>query len=819
MDVLAAAREYTARGFFVVPIPKGQKGPRRKKWQELRLTDDQLEQEFSDDGNIGLLLGEPSGWLTDVDLDCDEAIRLAPDYLPPTGAITGRTGRARSHYWYRCEGAETSRHKDAAYGSTVVELRSTGLQTVVGPSIHPDGSAYEQLTGEPASVPYPMLKACVEALHQAVLKERGHDGEGPSSNSQNYVSGRLRPCGPILSGAVPVTDNNRDDGVLISEPEGSRPGDDYNQRGDLHALLMQHGWRISGRGSDGNYQLTRPGKTSGISATFKDGVFYLFSSSVPGFEPDRGYSPFEVYTRLEHHGDHSAAASALALQGYGSVEAGDYGVDLSGLLNRRTDTDSRDVGHSETDCGSNTHGVAEHGLAGSVRERDHCTGDRVGHHGIHKEHGVTHNDNRATETGNLCSLDAPPFYRPDTCNDFPEHLLNVPGFIGEYCDYTLRTSYARQPVLTLFGGICLQAALSARKLTDPFGNQTSLYVVCLVGSGKGKDRPRKVNREILNYAGAKIEGPEDLASDSGLLSVLSDNPGALLQLDEMGRLLKAASGAGEKAPHLYNINTLLLRLYSSVGSIYMGKAYGDARKNVEVHMPCPVIYGSTVPDSFWGSMSSESISDGFLARLIPVVGNESPEYATPYSEPIPERLIKHAQEWDRRTYGAGNLTALHPSPPVANYTPEAFELMQAKSVEWRERGDASDEWQPVWVRAAQKASRLALVYAASRSSESPEIDAEAFQWAAEVIEWSTSLYETHGTHKIADSEFERKCERVYSAIARKGTMTNKALCQHRAYKSLNQKERGEVMAVLIGDDRIAGFKADSGTPAWMAVGH
>lgn len=554
---------------------------------------------------------------------------------------------------------------------------------------------------------------------------------------------------------------------------------------------MQHGWRVSGKGSDGNIQLTRPGKSSGISATFKDGVFYVFSSSVPGFESDRGYSPFEVYTRLEHNGDHAAAASALAAQGYGSSDAADCGIDISGLLNRETQN-----------------GIGNGGVCGCVGDIS-CSSIR----------GVTHNVSCTTTAGNLCGIDAPPFYRPDTSSEFPEHLLSVPGFIGEYCDYTLRTSYARQPVLSLFGGICLQAALSARKLTDPFGNQTSLYVVCLVGSGKGKDRPRKVNREILSYAGAKIEGPEDLASDSGLLSVLSENPGALLQLDEMGRLLKAASGAGEKAPHLYNINTLLLRLYSSVGSIYMGKAYGDSRKNVEVHMPCPVIYGSTVPESFWGSMSSESISDGFLARLIPVVGTETPEYATPFSEAIPERLIKHAQEWCLRSCGPGNLSNMHPSPPVANYSPEALELMQAKSVEWRERGDASDEWGPVWVRAAQKAARLALVYAASRSVESPQIDAEAFLWASEVIEWSTGLYESHGTHKIADSEFERKCERVYSAIAkRQDCLTQRELCWHRSYKSLNQKERGEIMGVLQGDGRIERCESPLGSPAWRACG-
>jgi hypothetical protein len=736
-------------GRCVVRIPTGKKGPRDKGWSKSLELPEDLAAYFNDGHqNIGVLLGEPSGWLVDVDLDCPEAVELADQYLPPTDCVTGREGRPRSHRWYISEGAEACKLSDPADGSTIVELRSTNLQTVIGPSTHPDGGQYDLLRGEPASVPHEELREAVEALHDAVCVLRDHDVEDEPNESV-----ALPTASPVLA-------------------MGIRPGDDYNQRGDLHALLLSHGWRVTGKGHDGNIQLTRPGKSSGISATFKDGVFYLFSSSVPGFEPDRGYSPFEVYTRLEHGGDHTAAASALAADGFGSSEAVDYGVDFEALLAK---------------AGTGTDGASlANGPGFEVRD---WSPDESGANG-------------GTST-----------------DSFPEHLLKVPGFIGEYVKYTLDTAYARQPVVSLFGGVCLQAALSARKLTDPFGNQTSLYVVCLVGSGKGKDRPRKVNREILDTIGSRLEGPEDLASDAGLLSVLNESPASLLQLDEMGRLLKAARAAGEKSAHLFNINTLLLRLYSSVGSIYKGKAYGDKRKNVEVYMPCPVIYGSTVPESFWGAMSADSISDGFLARLIPVVGTEEPEYATPASKPVPQRLLDHARNWDRRTCGSGNLAAQHPSPFVADYLPEALELMRAKSVEWRQRGDKSGEWQPVWVRAAEKAARLALVYAASRSSESPQIDAEAYQWASDVIEWSTELYESMGTHKIADSEFERKCSRVYDAIAKRDDyLTNRELLWHRSYKSLSQRERGEVMGVLVADGRVESCESSIGSLAWRAVG-
>ncbi|MFV0444089.1 MAG: bifunctional DNA primase/polymerase, partial [Planctomycetaceae bacterium] len=172
-STLDAAREYVRRGWSVVPIPYKQKRALRKGWPDLRLTADQLPEYFDQPANIGLLLGEPSGWLVDVDLDCAEALELADQYLPPTPAVTGRPGKLRSHRWYYAEGAVTKKHTDPITRRMIVELRSSGGQTIVGPSIHPDdGSQYEILSGEPAIVPAAMLAACVEALAKRVIEQR-----------------------------------------------------------------------------------------------------------------------------------------------------------------------------------------------------------------------------------------------------------------------------------------------------------------------------------------------------------------------------------------------------------------------------------------------------------------------------------------------------------------------------------------------------------------------------------------------------------------------------------------------------------------------
>src|SRR6056297_1837287 len=169
MDVRSWVANYREREWFAVPLRPRSKSPARRDWTSLRLT----PEVFPEGCNIGLILGEPSGWLVDVDLDCPEAIELADRYLPPTPAVTGRPSAPKSHHWYVATGATTEKHVDRRDGSMIVELRSTGAQTVVGPSIHPDGESYDVLDAEPATVAAPMLAACVKALADAIMVRRG----------------------------------------------------------------------------------------------------------------------------------------------------------------------------------------------------------------------------------------------------------------------------------------------------------------------------------------------------------------------------------------------------------------------------------------------------------------------------------------------------------------------------------------------------------------------------------------------------------------------------------------------------------------------
>src|SRR5271166_4544346 len=88
---LERAKQYIEQGWNPVPIRFREKKPIAEQWQKRVITADNVAQNFNAaQMNIGVQLGVVSGGLVDVDLDCPEAIAIAPYLLPSTRAIFGR---------------------------------------------------------------------------------------------------------------------------------------------------------------------------------------------------------------------------------------------------------------------------------------------------------------------------------------------------------------------------------------------------------------------------------------------------------------------------------------------------------------------------------------------------------------------------------------------------------------------------------------------------------------------------------------------------------------------------------------------------------
>jgi putative DNA primase/helicase len=166
--ILQVAIEYQTRGWQPLPIPRSSKNPGFSDWQKFVSTETDLPNHFNGKPqNIGVLLGSKSNGLTDIDLDSAEAVKIADYFLPKTEAQFGRISKPRSHRLYISDFPKTEKFE---YLETIIEIRSTGGQTIFPPSLHEKGENIEWFSnGEPLRINSKDLRRAVALLASACL--------------------------------------------------------------------------------------------------------------------------------------------------------------------------------------------------------------------------------------------------------------------------------------------------------------------------------------------------------------------------------------------------------------------------------------------------------------------------------------------------------------------------------------------------------------------------------------------------------------------------------------------------------------------------
>jgi hypothetical protein len=673
-NTLEAARSYRQRGWMPVPIPFREKGPRLPGWQQLRLAEDDLPRFFNGVGNIGLLLGEPSGWLADVDLDYPEALELADAYLPPTDAVTGRAGAPRSHRWYIAEGAVSAKHTDPKNRSVMVELRSTGLQTVVGPSIHPSGEPYDVLTGEPAEVDGKALAKAVHALAQAILLKR---------------HGTITPCQPKDAPLRPVT--------VAARAVGDSA--DIERRAIAYLDAMPPA--ISGEGGHNATYAAATALVHGFELAPDHALRLLIDHYNPRCEPP--WSEKE----LRHKVDDAADKPHERPRGWLS--------------------DGEPVAAKEVDLS-----------AFRLLTPGHAGGDTP-----------------------------PPTERPLDPGPLPEHLLRVPGFIGEVMDFSLATAPYPNTAMAFCGALALQAFLAGRKVRDSGDTRTNVYLLGLAHSAAGKDHPRKVNTRIVHEAGLVDCLGDRFASGEGVQDALFVNPCMLFQTDEIDGMLQSINKAKD-ARH-ESVMSTLLTLYSSSNSVFpMRRKAGMTAPGV-IDQPNLVIFGTAIPNHYYEALSERMLTNGFFARMVIVESGPRGSGQEARIADLPPRVVETARWWADYSPGKGNLQEWHPVPAVVEATDEALAVL----VETREEADAEyaraeqrndPVGTTVWGRFSEHVRKLALLYAISEDCRSPRIGAEAVGWASQFVLHQTRRMLYMASSHVADNPFHAECLRMLKKL-------------------------------------------------------
>jgi hypothetical protein len=326
---LSAALEYSEAGLSVIPA-NPDKRPALRTWAPYQkaIADQGTIKAMFGNGTkyLGTIAGKVSGGLEILDFDCkgeafDPWCQLVKEGRPDLfeRLVLEGSPSGGSHDFYRCL-------EIAIPGNTKLAFKKI---RVPGPGKHEyKGKEHEAIKVNGQWFIKPEL-----------IETRGEGGYCIVNPSEGYTlkQGDLRNIPVItaeerdfLIGAARsfnewVEERDVERGHTPEDQQtrstaGKLPGRDFDERGDVRALLTAHGWVKTHDAPVERYR--RPGKNRGHHATLLDGkIFYCWTSNAPPFEPQKAYSPFAVYAFLEHGGDFKEAAKALKHQGYGDDRA------------------------------------------------------------------------------------------------------------------------------------------------------------------------------------------------------------------------------------------------------------------------------------------------------------------------------------------------------------------------------------------------------------------------------------------------------------------------------------------------------------------
>jgi len=553
---------------------------------------------------------------------------------------------------------------------------------------------------------------------------------------------RDTPVGATLAPVAKTTSLATD----VPIPAALRPGDDFNIRGDVRAVLAQHGWSLARAGE--NEYWRRPGKDSGTSATLKDRVFYVFSSNAAPFEPNQAYSPFAVYTLLTSGGDYEQAARSLRELGYGG----------DGLTDNPTDVDISAIVQT---CGPQPPDDSDNAQGG-----------------------------------------------PDITNPgpFPAHLLeNLPDLVQTAMGYYTTNAIEAQPVMFLASFLAATGTILGHKIKDASGLRTNIYTVGVLGTGGGKEATRETVDRVFQRAGlASMCGAEEFASDAGMIKAVSIQNPILFQIDEFGRLMHSIQLGAKRSPHLYNIASALLKLYSKANGTFRSKAYADPKRNARIDYPHVCVYGTTVVGNFWDALSYEAVKDGFLPRLmIFETPSENIEGQGVETKP-PAELVDFFSYWAARRITDGNMERVFPNPMIVPYSPEAARIMEDFRAEQKHEVTVYDELGPLWSRARENAGKVALIHACWKNSEQPSVETDSARWAVELTRHVVRQTLWRASLSLVDNPFHADCQKALQKLQAEPTrelphsvLLKRMKMKARDFRDLIQtlEQRGDVQCV------------------------
>lgn len=423
----------------------------------------------------------------------------------------------------------------------------------------------------------------------------------------------------------------------------------------------------------------------------------------------------------------------------------------------------------------------------------------------------------------------------------PGGLLEIPGALGRFCQWTNATSQRPQPAFAIGASLALGSVVCGRRYVTSRRNFSSLYFVHVGKSGSGKEHARTVIDAALTAADwPQLIGRGGFSSDSAVISALLQQPAQISIIDEIGALLGNMQAEG--AYHERSAVKALVEAWGALHGTLRPKALStltatreqiDAQLRQVVHSPALTLLGMTTPRTFYGSLTEQSIEGGFLSRLICIetdIGRAMP--AAPSFDDVPESVVAWIKAVRHHAAHRGNLAAVDlgpdakPTPTPVQITPAAQAVFDAYMRDTLAAADLLEQegMAELEVRSVEKAMRIALILSVSADPVGPIIERGEAEWACEFVRhWTARTAQSvrENMHGGKFAQWQAATRRVIAAGGQRGRTEGELPRYSFIFNNLEPRQRRMVLDALAARGSIAlvEIKSPAGRTrrAWVAI--
>lgn len=352
-------------------------------------------------------------------------------------------------------------------------------------------------------------------------------------------------------------------------------------------------------------------------------------------------------------------------------------------------------------------------------------------------------------------------------------ICQPPGLLGEICQWMNETALIQQPLLSLGASITFLGALLGRKVRDYIGSRTNVYCMGVAPSSAGKNHAITCIRNLCAEAlCTQLLGGEYVASDAAIEERMAKSPATLFLWDEVGHLLSHIR-SGVSKNHAQVIS-MLMKLYSSASSMYLGREYADKDRQRVIIQPSCCIYGTATPESFACGLSPDQLQDGWLSRCLVFYSKDRPTKCRDRpNDPIPVSLVDRIRalyewkpEWPNessiRQYAMPDRGGAYQEKPpyqiVIPETKEATEIFTDFDNDTVKIGDKNPQLACLWKKGEENARRIALILAAVSGDR--RITCTEAGYSCNLVRFLLESFIENIVPEISENEIARRKQKI-----------------------------------------------------------